>query len=85
MSNILVSKNEMLVVCVNHPATLSIMGRPTGAWSGVLETKCQDYTIDQIAALAGKPEHLVYVFKIGKYGSPEDITFAVVEWMEANP
>ncbi len=67
-------------MCVNEqPDYAPIVER---AWSGVIESKSQNWTIDQIAAHCGKAEHVVRILKIGEYGAVENITDAVLDFME---
>jgi hypothetical protein len=83
MSDILVTSKECLVICVDEPdKSTSVFRNP--AWYGVLECKSQDWSIDQIAAHMGNPEHVVRILKIGHYGEIVNITDKVLDWAEEN-
>jgi hypothetical protein len=88
MSDIIVTKKECLVICVDEPERIGKrIGRadgPIASWYGVLECKSQDWSIDQIAEHMGNPEYVVRILKIGPYGEVVNITDKVLDWAEAN-
>ncbi len=81
MSEIIVTSKETLVVIVDEPERKDGVFRKP-AWSGSLECKCQDWTMDQIEAHIGKPEYVFKVFKVTQYGTIENLTDRVLEFME---
>jgi len=77
--SIIVTDKQTLVAVVNQPEHTNIFGRKVGAWQGVLETKRDNYTADQILALAGHPDWIERILRIDGDGITE-ITDAVLDY-----
>lgn len=83
MSDIIVFKDEYLIIAVDEPERDSKhKGILLSAWSGIIESKSQDFNMSQIIELMGKPEYVTRVMKM-KNGQVTDITEAVMEASEA--
>lgn len=75
---IIVTDKETLVLIVNQPEGKDGVFRHK-AWQGVLETKRDNYTADQVLALSGHPDWIERVLRIGGKGI-EDITDMILKY-----
>jgi len=75
MSDIIVTKDEYLIIAVDQPVSVF------KSWAGVPEVQSQDFNMSQIIELMGKPEYVTRVMKM-KNGQVADITEAVMKAAE---
>lgn len=82
MSEFIVTNKEYLTIMIDHPNTIEGGVFRNPAWSGSLECKKDNYTLDQIASLAGKADYVFKVFKVTEHGEVVNLTDTVLNWME---